>query len=141
MYGVLAVYNGFRTLATACFLWGKRLQHNACLLLPGFQDPSKSALYNVPEQVEKAAAAREEVRVKSQQQGWDERRIDGAARALKDKQQAWEEAEYDRQELFKGGGLNYYFSRFCNTLVQVGVLTNHQPTELKCVDPARQLLC
>jgi hypothetical protein len=62
------------------------------------------------------------VRRKGQQQGWDERRIDDAAGALKDEQQAWEEAEYDNQEHFKGGGLNYYFSRFCNTLVQVGLL-------------------
>ncbi|KAF6250689.1 hypothetical protein COO60DRAFT_1646284 [Scenedesmus sp. NREL 46B-D3] len=31
----------------------------------------------------------------------------------------WEEAEFDYQELFQTGGLNYYFSRFCNALVRV----------------------
>eukprot|EP00883_Tetradesmus_obliquus_P008798 jgi/Sobl393_1/19530/SZX74190.1 len=72
------------------------------------------------QQIEKAAAAREDVRVKGKQQGWDEDRCEDEARALKDKQHDWEDAEYDKQFMnAASGGLNYYFYRFCYALVQV----------------------
>lgn len=75
------------------------------------------------QQIEKAAAAREDVRVKGKQQGWDEDRCEDEARALKDKQHDWEDAEYDKQFMnAASGGLNYYFCRFCYALVQVSLL-------------------